>query len=83
MKVLKCVDMGTANCDAVFKAETVDDVLKQAEAHAASVHGMTATTEMAEKAKSHIQDEAVPVESAPAENAQTPEAPTPPPTQGL
>lgn len=83
MKVLKCADMGSANCDAVFKAETVDDVLIQAEAHAASVHGMTSSPEMAEKAKSLIQDEPMPAESAPAADVQASEGQTPPPASGV
>ncbi|HIH18920.1 TPA: DUF1059 domain-containing protein [Candidatus Micrarchaeota archaeon] len=57
MKILKCVDMGNADCSAVFNAETVDDVLKQAEAHAKSAHNVVTTPEMVEKAKSLIKDE--------------------------
>ena len=48
MKTLKCSDIGF-DCEAVVKAETVEEVLAQAAAHAQAVHGVEVTAEMAEE----------------------------------
>lgn len=41
-KVLYCRDVGF-DCDAVVQAETEEEILQQAAAHAQTVHGMQAT----------------------------------------
>ncbi len=46
MKTLKCSDVGF-DCAAVVTAETVEEVLAQAAAHAQEVHGVAVTAEMA------------------------------------
>jgi predicted small metal-binding protein len=48
-KVMKCRDVGF-DCDAVVRADTEDDVLAQAAAHAQSVHGVEEITPEIEKA---------------------------------
>ena len=48
MKTLKCSDIGF-DCAAVVTAETVEEVLAQAAAHAQEVHGVAVTPEMAEE----------------------------------
>ncbi|GAA4406907.1 hypothetical protein GCM10023187_26930 [Nibrella viscosa] len=56
MKVLHCKDAGF-DCEAVVRAETDNEVLEQAAAHASSVHHVTVTPEMAEQIKGLIQEE--------------------------
>ena len=46
MKTLKCSDVGF-DCAAVVTAETVEEVLAQAAAHAQAVHGVAVTAQMA------------------------------------
>jgi predicted small metal-binding protein len=53
MKTLKCADVGF-QCDGVIRAESVDEVLRQAAAHAKEVHGVEVTPEVAEKVKAAI-----------------------------
>jgi len=55
MKTLKCSDVGF-DCAAVVTAETVEEVLAQAAAHAKEVHGVTVTPEMAEEIAEKITD---------------------------
>lgn len=45
-RVLRCRDTG-ANCDAVITGATDEEVLQKAATHAATVHKMQATPEMA------------------------------------
>jgi predicted small metal-binding protein len=45
MKILHCSDIGF-DCKAVVKADTVEEVLSQAAAHAQTVHGGTVTSEV-------------------------------------
>lgn len=47
-RVLRCRDMGM-DCAAVITGATDDEVMKKAGEHAASVHKMQATPEMAAK----------------------------------
>jgi len=56
MKTLHCADAGF-DCQAVIHAETEEEVLTQAAAHAASVHGTSVTPEMADQIKTLIKDE--------------------------
>ena len=56
MKTLHCSDAGF-DCQAVVKAQTEEEVLKQAAEHARSVHGVTVTPEMAEQIKQLIKEE--------------------------
>jgi len=56
MKTLHCSDVGF-DCKAVVKANTEEEVLKQAADHARTVHGVTVTPEMAEQIKAKIKDE--------------------------
>ena len=56
MKTLHCSDLGF-DCKAVVKANTEEEVLKQAADHARTVHGVTVTPEMAEQIKAKIKDE--------------------------
>ena len=53
MKKLQCADAGFT-CDAVILAETDEEILSQAAAHAESVHHTTVTPEMAEQIKTLI-----------------------------
>ena len=56
----KMVDCGQVNpasgCGHVIRAETEEEVLQQAAAHAEQEHGMQATPELMAKVKEHIQD---------------------------
>ncbi|GAA4452102.1 hypothetical protein GCM10023189_15000 [Nibrella saemangeumensis] len=56
MKVLHCRDIGF-DCEAVVRAESENEILQQAAAHASSVHQVTVTPEMAEQIKGLIQEE--------------------------
>jgi predicted small metal-binding protein len=56
MKTLHCSDLGF-DCKAVVNANTVEEVLSQAVAHAQAVHGVTVNAEMAEQIKAKITDE--------------------------
>ena len=56
MKVLKCADVGF-HCDGVIRAESVDEVLQLAAAHAKAVHGVDVTPEIAQKVKAAIRTE--------------------------
>ena len=56
MKTLHCSDAGF-DCKAVVKAATEEDVLNIAAQHAAEVHGVTVTPEMAAQMKTLIKEE--------------------------
>jgi predicted small metal-binding protein len=56
MKTLKCADVGF-QCEGVIKAESEDEVLRQAAAHAKQVHQVDVTPEIAEKVKAAIRTE--------------------------
>lgn len=56
MKVLKCADVGF-QCEGVIRAKSVDEVLRQAAAHAKQVHQVEVTPEMVEKVKEVIRTE--------------------------
>ena len=56
MITLHCADAGF-DCKAVVQAETVEEVLAQAAAHAQAVHGVTVTPELAEQIKGLIKEE--------------------------
>jgi predicted small metal-binding protein len=56
MKVLKCADLGF-QCAGVIRAESVDEVLQQAAAHASQVHGVEVTPELAAKVKAATRSE--------------------------
>ena len=56
-KVLRCSDVGF-ECDGVIRAETEEEVLKQAAEHAKSVHNLEEISdEVVEKVRAAIQDE--------------------------
>ena len=56
-KVLKCKDVGM-DCDFVARAETEEEVLKQAAAHAGPAHGLTEMSdEVMNKVRAAIHDE--------------------------
>lgn len=55
MKELRCRDVGF-DCDAVVLAESVEEVLAQAAAHAKQVHDVDVTPEQAEQIATLIQD---------------------------
>lgn len=56
-KVLRCNDVGF-ECDGVIRAETEEEVLKQAAEHARTVHNVQEMTdEVVQKLRSAIQDE--------------------------
>lgn len=61
MKTLSCKDMGLMDCDFVAKAETAEEVMKQAGDHAKTAHGMTdeqlMTEENKAKAMAALKDE--------------------------
>lgn len=73
MKTLKCTDLGNANCNAVFKAETDDDVVKQTSEHAKAAHNANITPEVIEKMKGLVKDEPAPA-AQPAQPASQPAA---------
>jgi predicted small metal-binding protein len=56
MKTLACKDTGT-QCDWVGRAETEQDLLKQAAQHVKEVHKMDITPEMEQMARKVIRDE--------------------------
>lgn len=56
MKTLHCRDAGFA-CDAVVQAATEEEVLNSAVQHAAQVHGVTVTPDMAAQIKTLIREE--------------------------
>lgn len=56
MKTLHCSAAGF-DCDAVIHADTNEEVLKQAAAHAQKVHGVSVTPEMAQKIETLIVEE--------------------------
>ncbi|MBP7963140.1 MAG: DUF1059 domain-containing protein [Caldilineaceae bacterium] len=54
MKTLKCRDVGF-DCATVVTAETVEEILVQAAAHAQKVHGVRVTAEMVEEIETKIE----------------------------
>jgi uncharacterized OsmC-like protein/predicted small metal-binding protein len=56
MKVLRCRDAGF-DCEHEIRAESEEEVLRQAAEHARTVHNVEVTPEMAEQVKSLIQEE--------------------------
>lgn len=57
MKTLKCRDAGF-DCAGEIRAESVEEVLQQAAAHAKAEHQIEVTPELAEQLKSLIREEA-------------------------
>jgi predicted small metal-binding protein len=56
-KVLRCNDVGF-ECDGVIRAETEEEVLKQAAEHARTVHNLQELTDdVVQKVRAAIQDE--------------------------
>ena len=62
MKTLHCRDAGF-DCNGVIRANTEEEVLKQAAQHALEVHNVTVTPELAEQLKTLIKDEKEEVKS--------------------
>ena len=56
MKTLHCSDAGF-DCKGVIRANTDEEVLKQAAQHALDVHGVSVTPELAEQLKTLIKEE--------------------------
>ena len=57
MKVLRCRDVGF-DCDGVMRAETEEEILRQAAEHAKTVHNLSEISEQAiEKIRAVIRDE--------------------------
>ncbi len=56
MKTLRCRELGF-DCDQEIRAETEDEVLRQAAAHARSQHNVEVTPELAAQVKTLIRDE--------------------------
>jgi predicted small metal-binding protein len=56
MKTLHCRDAGF-DCQAVIRANTEEEVLKEAAQHALEVHGVPVTQELAEQLKTLIIEE--------------------------
>jgi predicted small metal-binding protein len=57
MKVLRCRDVGF-DCDSVIRAETEEEILRQAAEHAKTVHNLSQISEQAvEKIRAVIRDE--------------------------
>ncbi len=56
MKVLSCRDAGF-DCPQVIRAESENEVLQQAAAHAVAVHQVAVTPQMAEAIKGLIREE--------------------------
>ncbi len=57
MKVLRCQDAGF-DCEGEIRAESEEEVLRQAAAHAQRDHNTTVTSEMATQLRGLIRDEA-------------------------
>jgi predicted small metal-binding protein len=55
VKELKCREVGF-DCDAVVRAETVDDVMAQTGPHAKEAHGVDVTPELADRIKTLVHD---------------------------
>jgi predicted small metal-binding protein len=55
MKELRCRDIGF-DCNAIVHAETTEEILAQAAAHAKEVHGVEITAEQAEQIATLIHD---------------------------
>ena len=55
MKELRCRDVGF-DCDAIVHAETEEEILAQAAAHAKEVHNVDVTPEQAEQIAKLIHD---------------------------
>ena len=55
MKELKCRDAGF-DCDAVVRADTVDEVMAQTGTHAKEVHGVDVSPEMAGQIETLVRD---------------------------
>ena len=55
MKIVHCHDIGF-ECDQEIRAESEEEVLRQAAEHAHSVHGVMVTPEVAAQVQSHIRD---------------------------
>ncbi len=57
MKVLRCRDVGF-DCEGVIRAETEDEILRQAAEHAKTVHNLNEiSAQVVEKIRSVIHDE--------------------------
>jgi predicted small metal-binding protein len=56
MKTLYCRDAGF-DCTGVFRANTEEEVLKQAAQHAQEVHGISVTPQLAEQLRALIKEE--------------------------
>ena len=56
MKVLRCRDVGF-DCDGVIRAQSEEEVLRQAAEHAQTQHGVKVTPELAAQVRNHIHDE--------------------------
>ena len=56
MQTLHCRDAGF-DCEGVIRANTQEQVLKQAAQHALEVHGVAVTPELAEQLKGLIKEE--------------------------
>jgi predicted small metal-binding protein len=55
MKVLHCRDVGF-ECDGVIRAQSEEEVLRQAAEHAQTQHGVQFTPELAAQVRRHISD---------------------------
>ena len=62
MKTLHCRDAGF-DCNGVIRANTEEEVLKQAAQHALEVHSVTVTPELPEQLKTLIKDKKEEVKS--------------------
>jgi predicted small metal-binding protein len=56
MKVLRCRELGFA-CDREIRAQSMEEVLRQAAEHAHQEHGIEVTPELAELAQRLIREE--------------------------
>ena len=56
MKTLHCRDAGF-DCEGIIRGNSEDEVLNQAAQHALEAHGVSVTSELAEKLKTLIRDE--------------------------
>jgi len=64
MKVLRCRDVGF-DCDGEIRAQSEEEVLRQAAEHAQTAHGVQVTPELAAQVQSHIRDEDLSQQSGP------------------
>ena len=58
MKILRCREVGF-DCDQEIRAQSEEEVLREAAEHAQQIHGVEVTPALAAQVKSNIRDETI------------------------